>query len=198
MPGVAGLDALKKSTEMMALGDGQAIVRMRLPPWTNVEIGQLREITVTHPAIWDWTSGAFGTAAVMARVIGLARYYWDQQQVATFLLAGQAQERVYLCPSALVIEVVSTTVYKVERGGATGFAGADGFAVRLYEVGNEDADSGESTIASILVGDDYDTITLDSDPSVDGDELCLTYAVRSACTESQARLMFTVASRAWR
>lgn len=195
-PGVSGIDVLAKSAELMALSDGQSSVRVRLPPWTDVEIGKLVVFTVGHPAIWDWESGQFGVSSIMARVVGLQRYFWDQVQVATFLLAGHARERCFLCPSALVTQAVSGTVYRVEKGGAVGFAA--GYEVRLYEIGNEDADSGEATIDSIVEGVDYDTFTLDSDPSVDGAELCFTYATYSACTSAQQRLMFTVASRAWR
>lgn len=195
-PGVTAEQALRYGAEMILLGDGQAAVRCRLPPWFAGQIGDTRDLTGAHPAVWDWAAGAFAPSSVIGVAVEHGRSLFDQTQEVTFLLAGHAQERVYLCPCALVTQAVSATVYRVEAGGATGFAVGD--EVMFYERSNEDADTGTVTISAITEGIDYDTITVDADPSVDGNEIVITFDVYANAVTRQRRFMFAQADRWWR
>lgn len=195
-PGITGDLALQYGAELMLLGDGQAAVRKRLPPWVEIDIGDTREDTSAHPAVWDWSAGTYAPTSVLGRVVELGRSMYDQTQDAVFLLAGHAQERIYYCPSALVTQAVSTTVYRVEAGGAVGFAVSD--EVLFYERGNEDVDTGTATITAIVEGTDYDTITVDADPAVDGAEIVITFDVYANAVTRQRRHMFAQTDKAWR
>lgn len=195
-PSMTGDQALLYGASLMLIGDGQAAVRMRLPPWVEIQIGDARELTSAHPAVWDWSTGTYAPASVMGRVVEHGRELWSQVQDVTLLLAGQAQERVFLCPCALVTQAVSTTVYRVEAGGAVGFAVGD--EVLFYERSNEDADTGTATITAIVEGTDYDTITVDADPAVDGAEIVITFDVYANAVTRQRRHMFAQTDKAWR
>lgn len=200
-PGMTGADARKFGAELMLLSDGQAAVRMRLAPWVEIEIGDLRSLTAAHPAVWDWSTGSYAPSTVMARVVALERWFWDQTQAVTLLLAGHAQERIYLCPSAEVIHVAgpvtgSDTVH-VAAGDSEGFTAGD--AVIVYERGNEFATWNQMEIESVTAGVDYDVIVFVSGlPSPIGSDIVITYDEYDRCTAVQQRFMFAQADKGWR
>lgn len=196
-PGIKRLDALEAGGELILLGDGQSAIGMRLPPWVDVQIGDSVEVTTAHPAVWDWSSGAYAPSSVLGRVVAWSREGWSQAQDVTVLLAGQAQERVYLAPSALVTQAVSATVYRVEKGGALGFQVGD--EVLFYERGDESNDSGTVTVSAIdETPEDCDVITVDADPAVDGSQIVITYADYSSAVTRQKRHMFVRSASYWR
>lgn len=198
-PGMRRETALELGGEMLLLGDGQAAVRLRLRPGFEVQIGDAVELTSAHPSLWSWSSGAYAPASVLGRVVGWSRAAWSQIQEVTILLAGHAQERINLCPCARVEQVVSTTVFRVEKGGATGFAAGD--EVLLYARGDEDGTTYTRTLDAIdTSSDNYDLFTVDS--AIAGlsatAELVFTFAAAASVTARQARFLFVRATSEWR
>jgi hypothetical protein len=193
-PSIGRLQALDLGGGLLLLGDGQATVSMRLAPWVEVQIGDSRELTTAHPAVWDWSGGAYAPASVMARVVGTSRDLWSQVQDVTLLLAGQAAEVVYLCPSAIVEETVSSTVYRVAAGDAAEFEVSD--AIILYSRGNENATWAQRTITAIYEGESYDAITINSAASLTG-EIVITFDGYATAVTRQRRFMFVQADKVW-
>ena len=198
-PGMRRETALELGGEMLLLGDGQAAVRLRLPPWVEVQVGDAVEVTSAHPSLWSWSTGSYAPASVLGRVVTWSRQAWGQDQEITALLAGHAQERINLCPCARVEQVVSTTVFRVEKGGATGFAAGD--VVLLYARGDEDGATYTRTLDAIdTSSDNYDLFTVDS--AIAGlsstAELVFTFAAAASVTARQARFMFVRATSEWR
>lgn len=205
-PGIGPERALELGGEMLLLGDGQAMTRLRLPPWVEVQSGDARELTTEHPSIWDWEAGEFGPSSVMGRVLTYERDLYTQHQEAEILLAGQSAGRTMLCPAALIIDVPghsTTTLLHVAQGDSVGFRAGD--EVLLYERTNEDSDTGTATIDAVVEGVTYDagvtyydTIEIDADPAVDGLEVMITYADYSSCVTRQQRHMFVRSDKEWR
>lgn len=198
-PGMTEDQALRYGAELILMSDGQSAVTMRLPPWSEVQIGDAVDVTTAHPSLWDWSTGTYAPASLLGRVVGWSREAWSQIQTITVLLAGQAQERVFLCPCARVEQVVSTTVFRVEKGGARGFSTGD--EVLLYARGDEDGTTYTRTLDAIdTTSDNYDLFTVDS--AIGGlsstAELVFTFAVYASCVTDQRRLMFTRDDRSWR
>lgn len=197
-PGLRREDVLEAAGELLLLGDGQSAVRLRLPPWVEVQIGAAVDVTSAHPAIWSWSTGTYAPSTVLGRVVAWSRVAWSQVQEVTILLAGQAQERFFLAPSAFIEQGVSTTVYRVRKGDALGFAVGD--EVRVYAVSNEGASSGVVTLTAIdETSDAYDLFTFDGNPGVSSTyERWVTFADYASCVTRQQRFLFVRDASDWR
>jgi len=205
-PGIDAVRAVQLGGEMLLLGDGQSLVKARLPPWVDVESGDHLEVTTEHPAIWDWATGAFAPSSVLGTVVSHERDLYAQGQEIEILLAGQAAERINLCPAALVIDVPghsTATLLHVARGDSTGFRAAD--VVLVYERSNDDGDNNTAEIVEVITDVTYDagvtyydTIEVDADPDVTGDELVITYADYGDAVTRQRRCMYVRSDKEWR
>lgn len=195
-PSMGSDQALLYGGEMMQMGDGQAAVKMRLPPWVEIQIGDSIEDTTAHPAVWDWSTGTYAPESVQGQVVEHERDSWTQTQDITVLLAGQSQEGVFLCPSAVVTTAVSPTEYRVAPGDSLGFS--VGMYVMFYEVGNEDLNYGFATILTVVEGATYDTITVDVDPGAAGTEMVITYPEAGDANAKQLRYMYVQDGKVWR
>jgi hypothetical protein len=211
-PGMTGDQALRYGGEMILLGDGQSSIKLRLPPWIEVQIGDALQVTTAHPSIWDWASGVYAPSTVMARVVGWEREAWSQVQDVTLIMSGQTENRRYLCPSAAITQPVSTTVFRVEKGGATGFTvgdslliyqrGYEGVTGKAYAESDPDLESEglfQRTLDAIDTSAiDHDLFTIDSALTWnDGSEYVITfdsYTIASAC---QQRHMYVRSDRYW-
>jgi len=193
-PGCTAEMALRKGGEMLLLGDGQAAVKLQLPPWYEIQPGDQRTITTAHPALWDWATGTAAPTNVNAVVVAWERNLADQGQEVTFLLAGQSQERLLYAPTMVVQQAVSATVYRVDD--STGFAVGD--EVLFYQVTHESTDNGTVTITAIAIGETYDVVTVDGDPVVDGQEIEITFSEYSLAVTRQRRFMYVRADKAFR
>lgn len=197
-PGMTSDQALRYGAEMILLGDGQSSVKLRVPPWVDVQIGDALQVTTAHPSIWDWSAGTYAPSTVMARVVGWEREAWSQVQDITLIMSGQTENRRYLCPSATVTQAVSTTVFRVEKGGATGFA--EGDEVLLYARGDEGGTTYARTLDAIdTTAADYDVFTVDSAAAnVDSSgEWVATFDVYANGTACQQRHMYVRSDRYW-
>jgi hypothetical protein len=202
-PGFRREDVLEAAGELLLLSDGQSAIQLRVPPWVELQVGDAVDVTTAHPAIWSWSSGTHAPSTVLGRVVGWSRDAWSQDQELTILLAGQAQERFFLAPSAFIEQGVSTTVYRVRKGDALGFAVGD--EVRVYSSGVEGTYSGVVTLDAIdETSDAYDLFTFDGDPGVpasafgDTFERWVTFADYASCVTRQQRFLFVRDANDWR
>lgn len=197
-PGMTEDQALRYGAEMILMSDGQAAVHMRLPPWVEVQVGDAVDNTTAHPAIWDWSTGVFAPSSVLGRVVAWERDAVSQVQDVTVLLAGQSRERVYMCPCARVTQIVSTTVFRVEKGGATGFAVSD--AVMLYARGDEDGVMSTRTLTAIDTDAlDFDLFTVSSaiGSLSTTAEYVFTFDAYADAVTRQRRFMFVRSDKFW-
>lgn len=205
-PGIGPDRAVQLGGEMLLLGDGQSLVRMRLPPWVELQLGDAVEVMTEHPAIWDWSAGEFAPTSVLGRIVAHERDMYTQAQEVEALLAGQAAERINLCPAALIVTVgghSTATLLHVARGDSYGFRAGD--QVYVYERSNEDVDIATVEVVEVVTDVTYDagvtyydTIEVDADPGVTGSELIITYAAYGDAVTRQRRHMFVRSDKDWR
>lgn len=187
-PGITADAALSLGYSMILMADGQAAAKMQIAPWVDVQPGDQRTTTTAHPLVWDWSVGESAPESVAGVVTSWSKDLATQEQEITMLFAGQAGQRVLLCPSA----TVSASAYpNYSLDDATGFAVGD--EVAFYEVSNEDVDYAVVTITAIAA----DVITVDADPGVTGSEIEVTFADYSTATTRQRRHMFVRADKEW-
>lgn len=187
-PGITADAALSLGYSMILMADGQAAAKMQIAPWVDVQPGDQRTTTTAHPLVWDWSVGESAPESVAGVVTSWSKDLATQEQEITMLFAGQAGQRVLLCPSATVVAAAHPN-YTLDD--ATGFAVGD--EVAFYEVGNEDVDYAVVTITAIAA----DVITVDADPGVTGTEIEVTFADYSTATTRQRRHMFVRADKEW-
>lgn len=187
-PGITADAALSLGYNMILMADGQASAKMQIAPWVELQPGDQRTTTTAHPLVWDWSVGESAPESVSGVVTSWSRDLATQEQEITMLFAGQAGQRVLLCPSATV-EAAAHPNYSLDD--ATGFAVGD--EVAFYEVTNEDTDYAVVTITAIAA----DVITVDANPGVTGTEIEVTFADYATATTRQRRHMFVRADREW-
>jgi hypothetical protein len=82
------------------------LMRVRVGPWVDVEVGDGLQVSITHPAIWDWSTGAPGYTGA-AVCIGRHTTLKDGATELHLLVSG-ADNRGALCPSAGVLATDDT------------------------------------------------------------------------------------------
>lgn len=197
-PGMDEIRAIERGATLILLSDGQQAMKVRLPPWSELQIGDsildLRE----HPAIYDYTLGQWAPPSIAGRVVGMSTSQWDETREATVLLAGQYGNTVYLAPSAEVTTAVSSTVLRVAKGTAGRFlAGED---VAVYLPGSEATDYEEHEVDSIDTSNpSYDVITLATALSVvtPAAGLVVTFPEYTPSSTRQRRYLYARDDRSW-
>ena len=71
-------------------------IDVMLPPWRNITLGGLLQVSLRHPDLWDPLTGQAALVGV-ARVVGLRRSLKDSSTIVTLLLGDKAGTN--LCPS---------------------------------------------------------------------------------------------------
>lgn len=197
-PGLPAAQALEYGGTLLLLSDGQQAAKASLPPWTELEVGDLVDVTAAHPAIYSWVDAEWGAASTMARVVGLQRSMGDETVEATLLLAGQYAGGLYLCPSAEVTAAPSSSVLRVDKGSVSRFRAGDEVAV--YLPGSEGTDYEEVGITSIDTSNvSYDVLNLDAALSVvtPAAGLVVTFPVYANANTRQRRYLYVRADKAW-
>lgn len=188
-PGITSDVALTLGYDMILQSDGQAAAKMQIAPWVDLQSGDQRLVTTAHPVVWDWSTGAFAPEAVSGVVTSWSKDLGTQEQEITMLFAGQAQERLLLCPTATITGAAHPN-YAIDD--ATGFAVGD--EVAFYEVSNEDTDYAVVTITAIV----SNVITVDANPGVTGTEIEVTFADYATATVRERRHMYVRSDKEWR
>lgn len=143
-PGINTASALIYGGKMLALADGQLVVTMGVRSGLPLGVGDLCLLKLEHPAIWDWTTGAVAQS-VPARVVGASENLGTGARTLTFLVPGQQQAALTLCPAARVDGYLSSFTLEVDD--TTGFAA--GMAVSIYRRGDEAATATTRTVSAV-------------------------------------------------
>ena len=183
------------SLTLLGIANGQAVVSVELPPHGDLKMGQGVNLTTAHPRVFDAGAGAYAPASIMALVIGWHRDIYTRLPRAILLLAGQAPEAIYLCPTAHVIRVVDTTTLEVEDGEQALFA--IGEAVYLFDPGNEGTNAVQRTVAAVSTSPSRITLNT-THPAWVNARACITLDSYTAVTAASQRYMFIRSSKAWR
>lgn len=197
-PGITLARAVERGAMLILLSDGQQAMKVRLPPWSTVQIGDAISDQRAHPAVYDYTLGQWAPTAIAGRVVGLTVSQWDETREATILLAGQYGNTVYLAPSSEVTNAISTTVLRVSKGTVSRFHVGD--TVAIYLPGSEATDYEEHDIATIdTTNPSYDVITLATPLAVvtPAAGLVVTYPAWTNASTDQRRYMYARDERSW-
>lgn len=197
-PGAADSDALAYALAILTNGDGQATIELELEPGTEVQPGDMIDLTTAHPIVYDWSAGSYAPSSVLARVLGVEESDWTGIIRATCLLAGQARPGVHLCPSAEVTQQLSGTTMAVVTGHEAFFAAGD--AVYIYEPGNEATRRLSDTVDAVTAATAYEPAKITINNALDtwvGPGCIVTFDVYTADTATQQRKMFVRSDKAW-
>lgn len=133
----------------------QSVIKLRLVPWRDWLPGQIVSLNLTHPNLWDWSTGQMGHEG-WARILGVSRDPETGIPTAIVLCDGQVKQGV-LCP-ALAVTNVAGTVLTFGEDPRDHFEVGD--TARLYNRG-ESAEYQDRVIASMTAT----TMTLTVAPS---------------------------------
>ena len=84
------------------------VIRLRVGPWLDVEVGDIARLELTHHALWQWSSGTPGYTG-QGRVLGKTLDPNTGAVQLEMLVDGQ-QATAGLCPSAVVLASTASTV----------------------------------------------------------------------------------------
>lgn len=197
-PGLSAREALEYGATLLLLSDGQQAVKLSLPPWSTLQIGDAVELTAAHPQLYSWVSAEWAPVSAMGRVLGVEPDAYDDTLRATVLLAGQYTAGLFLCPSAEVTSAPSSSILRVGKGAADRFQAGDGVAV--YLPGSESTSYEEAGITSIdKTNASYDQINLNAALVVvtAAAGLVVTYPVYAVANTRQRRYLYVRSDRAW-
>ncbi len=139
-PRMTEAEALQLAVSILAQGDGQVILTMRVAPWVEVQPGDPVNLTIAHPMVYDWTSSTRAPSQIGARCIGWAADLVSGMQRITLLLSGAAVGIGYLSPSVSVVNKDSATQVTIAAADAQWFT-ADDYC-RIYNPGKEQGPKG--------------------------------------------------------
>lgn len=199
-PGITATTALQLAGDIMVLSDGVQSVRFRLPPWLAqvVQLGDVVQLTTEHPALYSWADGVWAPAQAFARVVGHERDHADDTAKVTCLIAGQAGEALFVCPSADQIGSDGADTIRVTKGHAQWFrVGED---VGLYRPGNEAATFETLTIDAISTANpSYDRIDFTTNivQSIPSSGLVMTFPLLPDASARQSRHLYHLSSQSW-
>jgi len=141
--------------------DGLSTLRIELGPHVTLDVGDTAILALQHPSMYDWETGTNKPAGgIYARVVQIETHLTSRSKTITFLMAGNIQETLYLCPSAVVASKPDSTSVVLTTGHGQHFIKDTN--IMIYNRGGEaDGDSAEYLIAGSYT-DGSDTITVTS------------------------------------
>jgi len=95
------------SMQLLSAGQFLQVMRLRVVPWVDAEIGDGVQLAITHPAVWDWATGSpgfTGGGTVIGRSVRLAT-----GETTLKILVSSAANPATLCPSAVCLATDHTT-----------------------------------------------------------------------------------------
>jgi hypothetical protein len=197
-PALSDTMAFQQAGDLMVLSDGVQAVRFRLPPWlaSSTQPGASVRRLDGHPALYSFGSGAWGETDIVGRIVAQERDHYDGTVTVTMLVAGQAGEALYLCPSADTVGSDSTSSLRVTKGSLERFR--VGETVAIYEPGDELSSNEERVIATIVTTNpSYDVVTFTVAMSAvtPGAGLVVTYPEWTSVSTRQSLYMYTRADK---
>ena len=180
------------------VGDTQiALLEVDVVPWLAVRPGDMVNVTLTHPAVWSWASGALGYTG-RARCIGREVKLQDGVQTLTMLLDGIFTGTA-LCPAAPVTAyagaAASPTSIDVPRAYyhimAGALAAASPFRLLHYEPGDSEPTGEYYLISAVTDTGSVCRLTVDTvgGSSVLSSSSYLTWPESADCSTYQATWM---------
>jgi len=143
-PGMGETLAVQLGASRIAAGLGTATIQVALAPWFDGQIGDDLADKLAHPASYDWATGTRAPERLAAIFAGEQFCPFDGRRVGTFLLAGILREGLFLCPTATVLTVPTTSTVTTDIGSVTCFSPNDAtFFALFYNPGNEGTESAE-------------------------------------------------------
>lgn len=186
--------AISSSMVLIAMGDGQSVVRFEVGPWVEVQPGAILNLTMAHPAMFDWSTGSRSPSAVFGRVVGWGIDLFSGKQAVTCLLAGQAAESSFLAPS-MIVQSKSTATLTMATAYAAAWFAADDY-VRLYTPGTDASEAETQQVDSVNLA--LNTITLKATPSSwVGAGTVVTVAIWTSASTAQKQYMYVRSEKTW-
>ncbi|MAK31342.1 hypothetical protein [Acinetobacter sp.] len=179
---------------LIAQGDGQSVISLTVGAWMDVQPGATVRLTIAHPAMYDWGTGARAPASVSARVVGWELSLVSGKQRITLLLSGNALDTRYLCPSPLVASKASNTITMATPGATTWFA--EGEKVELYNPGSDSTENETLTIQTLNGATNQITFTGTPASWVGMGTVC-THAIYSQASTDQQLFMYVRSETEW-
>ncbi len=143
-PGMSETLAIQLAASRIAAGLGTATLQVALAPWFDRQVGDLLAVTLAHPASYDWATGTRAPARIAAIFSGEQFTPYDGRRVGVFVLAGILREGLFLCPTATVLTVPTTSTVTTDIGSVASFSPNDlTFFATFYNPGNEATESAE-------------------------------------------------------
>ena len=194
-PGLPTDVALSLAAAIIAQGDGQMIVTMRIAPWVEIQPGDDVRLTIAHPMIYDYATATRATALVGARCLGWESDLYSGLQRVTLLIAGAAPGLGYLCPSVTVVAKPDSTTITIAANDAQWLT--DGDQVLIYNVGEEQNATPETATYTIdTVSATSVTFTGALAAWVDAGSI-VTYPAHTAATTRQQRFIHMITVDRW-
>ncbi len=179
---------------VIAQGDGQAVISLTLGAWVDIQPGATCKLTIAHPAMFDWGTGARAPSTVYARCVGWDLHLASGKQRVTLLLAAGALDVSYLTPSLAVGSKSSDTLTMATPGSTSWFLVDD--YVELYTPGDEASERETLRIESMSEGSN--TITFTTTPaSWVGAGTVVTHAPYASATDVQKLDMYVRTEKTW-
>lgn len=134
-PSMTHDEAFALATSIIAQGDGQVILTVRVAPWVEVNPGDEVRLTMAHPMLYDWTSSTRAPSTIGARCLGWEADLFSGMQRLTLLLAAAAPGVGYLCPTVEVVSKPTSTSVTVAADDVQWLD--EGASVLIYIPGDE-------------------------------------------------------------
>ena len=194
VPSIEADPAINFGKLLIAQGDGQAVVTLTVGPWLDVQPGDLLKLTIAHPAMFDWGTGARAPTTVYGRCVGWSLHLASTKQRITILLAGGMIDTLLLAPSPTVTTKAGDTVTLAPAGATVWFAVSD--SVELYTPGDDATEKETLVIQSINAGANQLTFTT-TPASWVGAGTVVTHPIYTSATATQQRFMYVRADKGW-
>ena len=156
-PGASVTVAAELGGYWISRSEGMTTVRVRIPPWVDLEVGDQVNLALGHPLIYDWATMDRGAASVSGVVVAVERMLATGARSVVVLYDAQGAVRRYLAPTATVASVAGSTITLGAGEGAWFTAGQK---LAVYKPGNEATRLDQCTVASVV----GDAVTLTSAP----------------------------------
>lgn len=143
-PGMGETLAVQLGASRIAAGLGLATLRIAIAPWFDAQIGDSLADRLAHPATYDWATGTRAPERIACVFAGEELEPYTGRRVGVFLLAGLLGEGLFLCPTATVLTVPTTSTVTTDIGSVDLYSPDDApFTALFYNPGSESTESAE-------------------------------------------------------
>ena len=186
------------AVNVIAYSDGTSLAKIPVAPWVvdGIQPGDVVNVTIRHPGIYDWTTAALGVPSLIGRVMGYELdLFSGVQNVVVMVGAGGSSPARFLCPSATVQSVGGGSSDELTLATGEGEYFDDGDFIILYDVGK----ASDGDIATVRIGTvSGDVLTLAaSAPAFVGADTRVTYPASGSASSVQDDFMYRNTGYRW-